>query len=415
MSGLAPGSPTRPRPRADGEGRAATARSPAGAGGLGGAGVVLGAGGVLTNDGKVKGGSGGAGGAGPTAGATGVMGGGVVASVGGTIVNNAGAVISGDIGVKAGASGAVSVTNYGKIKGLGGTAVTFKSAADVLIAEAGSSFAGQVLGGGGTLELFSSAGGNGTVGGLGGAGYASGAVTANFSGFATYAIGGAGVWTLAGANTLAAGQTLKIQGVVQAGAGATLDNAGVVKVTSALVLGALTNDGKVKVAGGGVEVQGDVSGSGKVKINAGAFQADAAFSQNVAFTGTSGQLVLADSQAYAGTISGFSLVGGTSLDLEDIGFVSPTEALFSGTASGGTLTVSDGIHTAKITLAGDYLSSTFIASSDGSGGTVVVDPQATAFAGAMAAMRSAAPGPASHYVDPRAARPPALFAANSHA
>ena len=240
-------------------------------------------------------------------------------------------------------------------------------------------------------------------------------MTANFSGFATYAIGGAGVWTLAGVNTLAAGQTLKVQGVVQAGAGATLDNAGVVKVTSALVLGDLTNDGKVKVAGGGVEVQGDVSGTGKVKINTGEFQTDAAFSQNVAFTGASGELVLADLQAYAGTISGFSTAGGTSLDLEDIAFVDASQASFLGTTSGGVLTVSDGTHTAHITLVGDYLGSTFTVSGDGSGGTTIVDPRAGTFAVAMAAMQSTGPGAAMQAADPRAAGPPALFAANSHA
>src|SRR4029077_1948201 len=42
--------------------------------------------------------------------------------------------------------------------------------------------------------------------------------------------------------------------------------------------------------------------------------------------------------------------------------------------AGGTLTVSDGTHTAKITLLGDYSLSTFTPSSDGHGGTSVVDP-----------------------------------------
>ena len=45
-----------------------------------------------------------------------------------------------------------------------------------------------------------------------------------------------------------------------------------------------------------------------------------------------------------------------------------------GNSAGGTLTVTDGTHTAQIALQGDYLSSTWTLSSDGSGGTVVVDP-----------------------------------------
>ncbi len=56
--------------------------------------------------------------------------------------------------------------------------------------------------------------------------------------------------------------------------------------------------------------------------------------------------------------------------------MSSTEATFAGTAAGGVLTVTDGAHTAHIALRGDYRSSTFTASSDGYGGTIVVDPTA---------------------------------------
>ena len=91
---------------------------------------------------------------------------------------------------------------------------------------------------------------------------------------------------------------------------------------------------------------------------------------------TSGTLELAQSQTYTANITGFSKTGTTALDLVDIGFVSSGEATFSGTAGGGTLTVTDGTHIAHIKLSGDYLASTFIASSDGHGGTIVVDPRA---------------------------------------
>jgi hypothetical protein len=60
------------------------------------------------------------------------------------------------------------------------------------------------------------------------------------------------------------------------------------------------------------------------------------------------------------------------LDLGDIGFVNAEEATFSGSSNGGVLTVTDGAHTANIVLKGDYLGDTFIASSDGHGGTNVV-------------------------------------------
>jgi hypothetical protein len=134
-------------------------------------------------------------------------------------------------------------------------------------------------------------------------------------------------------------------------------------------------------------------------IQAGTLDAGSSFAQNVTFSGAVAELELADSKTYTGSITGFSKVGKTSLDLRDIGFVSSTEATFSGNATGGVLTVSDGTRTAKITLAGDYTQSTFVASSDGLGGVSVVDPTAqapltpspVAFATTMAsvAMRSA--------------------------
>ncbi len=70
---------------------------------------------------------------------------------------------------------------------------------------------------------------------------------------------------------------------------------------------------------------------------------------------------------------GFSKTGATTLDLGDIAFGGATAASFSGTMSSGVLTVTDGTHTAKIRLSGDYLGLTFAVSSDGHGGTSVVD------------------------------------------
>jgi hypothetical protein len=49
-------------------------------------------------------------------------------------------------------------------------------------------------------------------------------------------------------------------------------------------------------------------------------------------------------------------------------------ASYSGDTSSGTLSVTDGAHTANIALLGNYLASTFVASSDGHGGTSVIDP-----------------------------------------
>ena len=94
--------------------------------------------------------------------------------------------------------------------------------------------------------------------------------------------------------------------------------------------------------------------------------------QLATFAGTTGTLVLDDAVAFRGQISG--LTGSDALDLADVKYGSTTTATFSGNAGGGTLTVSNGSQTANIALVGDYLHSGWTLSSDGHGGTVVVDP-----------------------------------------
>jgi hypothetical protein len=90
----------------------------------------------------------------------------------------------------------------------------------------------------------------------------------------------------------------------------------------------------------------------------------------VAFLGTSGTLLLDPSSDFTGTVSGMS--GQDMIDFSDIKFITPQAPSYSGNSSGGTLTVSDGSHTANIALLGNYLASTFAASSDGHGGTSVI-------------------------------------------
>ena len=97
--------------------------------------------------------------------------------------------------------------------------------------------------------------------------------------------------------------------------------------------------------------------------------------QSVTFAGTTGTLKLDDAPAFTGQISG--LTGTDAIDLADISYGANTKATFSGNANGGTLTVTNGAQTANITLLGDYLTSGWTLSSDGHGGTVVVDPSLT--------------------------------------
>jgi len=94
--------------------------------------------------------------------------------------------------------------------------------------------------------------------------------------------------------------------------------------------------------------------------------------QSVTFAGTTGTLRLDDPQAFTGVISG--LRGADAIDLSSLAYGVNVKATYSGDATGGTLTVTDGAKSARIALSGNYLSSTWTLSSDGKGGTSVVDP-----------------------------------------
>jgi hypothetical protein len=157
-----------------------------------------------------------------------------------------------------------------------------------------------------------------------------------------------------------------------------IENAGVitaVKDGQTLIKSIIDNTGALESQGGTLTALNAVTGPGQGIVRGGMLVFGLSFAQNVIFQGA-GVLQLAQSQSYTGTISGFSKTGATSLDLRDIGFVNPGEATYSGTGSGGVLTVTDGAHTAQVAMTGDYLGTTFVAESDGHGGADIID-QAT--------------------------------------
>jgi hypothetical protein len=67
------------------------------------------------------------------------------------------------------------------------------------------------------------------------------------------------------------------------------------------------------------------------------------------------------------------MTGHDTIDFTDIDPTKAQAASYSGDTSGGTLSVTDGTHTANIALLGNYLASSFATSSDGLGGTNVVE------------------------------------------
>ena len=142
---------------------------------------------------------------------------------------------------------------------------------------------------------------------------------------------------------------------------------------------AFTNDGKVVVDTGTIEFAAAVSGAGAFTVSPGAalrFDSSVAGGLSVNFAGhDGGELLLLDSPRFGAAIHGFGGAGTDALDLRDINFsAAGFKFSYSGTKSQGVLTVTDGADTAKLTMFGNYTTASFHASSDGSGGTLIVDP-----------------------------------------
>ncbi len=117
-----------------------------------------------------------------------------------------------------------------------------------------------------------------------------------------------------------------------------------------------------------------VASSSPAIINAGAtLELGTASAAPVTFFAGTGTLKLDNSSSFSGTVAG--MTANDSIDFADINFATIQNPMFNGNSSGGTLTVTDGTHTANVALLGNYMASTFVTSSDGHGGTSVVDPQ----------------------------------------
>jgi len=87
-------------------------------------------------------------------------------------------------------------------------------------------------------------------------------------------------------------------------------------------------------------------------------------------------LRLDTSSQFAGTVAGLAL--GNYLDLADQSYQGNNAPTYNSTGTNtGTLTVTEGASTINIALLGSYLANSFVASSDGHGGTLISDPSPT--------------------------------------
>lgn len=118
------------------------------------------------------------------------------------------------------------------------------------------------------------------------------------------------------------------------------------------------------------------SGGFDLVLSGGLMNGGTAESSTITFA-SGGTLKLDHSAAFGGTIAGLASPAEV-IDLADISFGSSTTLGYSGNTLSGTLTVSDGTHTA---LLSQYVAANFNLASDGHGGTLVTDPPVGTFDG----------------------------------
>jgi autotransporter passenger strand-loop-strand repeat protein len=181
------------------------------------------------------------------------------------------------------------------------------------------------------------------------------------SGGALYADGGKATGT-----TVDKGGTLVVDGasasgtIIASGGWETVAKGGTDSGTT------IQSGGYEFVMSGGT-INGATINGGTVEMGDGAL----AGSNPTAFGSSGGTLRLDAASTFSGSVSNFGPLD--HLDLRDIAFGTKTTLGFAEASNNlsGTLTVSDGSHTASIGLLGQYMASQFTMASDGGGGTLI--------------------------------------------
>jgi hypothetical protein len=184
---------------------------------------------------------------------------------------------------------------------------------------------------------------------------------------------GAGQMTLDNAGTIVATGSNAL--VIDTGSN-TVTNSGTLAATGSgglVVLSAVDNSGTLLADGGSLTFAATVTGSGNAQIHGTAtLEFGAASAENTTFAAdAAGTLKLGDVLGFSGMIAGFD--GNDQLDLVNMQFSGDLSLSYAADASGtdGTLTISDGTHTAVILLMGQYDANGFHATSDNGNGTFV--------------------------------------------
>ncbi|WP_236845246.1 VCBS domain-containing protein [Bradyrhizobium diazoefficiens] len=184
---------------------------------------------------------------------------------------------------------------------------------------------------------------------------------------------GDGVMTLVNEGTIIATGTNSLD--IDTGTNA-ITNSGTFEATGAgglVIHSDVINTGVLWANDGDVTIDGNVSGNGSALISGTATLAFAhASAENTTFAaGATGTLILGDSFNFSGTVSG--MTADDHIDLLDFNFASAPTLNYTPNAdiSGGTLSITDGAHTANIALLGTFDPTGFQIEADKTTGTLV--------------------------------------------
>jgi hypothetical protein len=155
----------------------------------------------------------------------------------------------------------------------------------------------------------------------------------------------------------------------------TIVNSGTLEATGTgglVIDSAVSSTGLLWANGGNITAHSDVNGGSALISGSATLELGGASSTNVTFDAVgNGLLQLDHAINFSGLVSGFN--AGDQLDLHDILSASGASAAYTANdaGTGGTLSVTDGVHTANIGLLGQYTSSDFELASDEAGGTLI--------------------------------------------
>ena len=188
---------------------------------------------------------------------------------------------------------------------------------------------------------------------------------------------GNGQMTLVNEGTIDATGTHSL--VIDTGANVIV-NSGTIEANGSgglIIYSTIENTGLIWANGGNITIDGDVIGSGSAKISGTAsLEFGSASSANTTLAAdAAGSLILDDSFHFSGTVAGFD--GNDYFDLADVLFANGVTLDYAANqdGTGGTLSVSDGAHTASIALLGQYDAAGFQSAADSTSGTLVTyDP-----------------------------------------